>query len=175
MEHALQLVDLVDQYGSVLGVKERRNIQKETDLYHTVFTLLVTPERQIVLSKIPARSDLPNLYAGLLGCTVTTIRRHAETPDRASLRSLENELHVRDATSQKLGDTFQVLRDGRRQYMSMYYTVHPVSDDFSRTDIESLQAFSYDLLNRAVEESPNLFTPSFLVTWERYASIKNLK
>ncbi len=169
MEHALHLVDLVDKDGSVIGVKKRRDIQKETDLYHTIFTILVTPDKRIVLSKVPDRKDLPNLCSGSLGCTVATIRRHEETSVEASLRSLENELYLRDVSSIKLGEYFQVLNDGHQKYMSVYYAVHPIPDDFSHTDIESLQLLTHNELTKALEEHPSLFSPSFRAVWEKYS------
>lgn len=169
MEHALQLVDLVDEKGVIVGTKKRQEIHKQTDLYHTVFTILITPKKQLVLSKIPARTDLPNLYTSLLGCTVATIRRHNETSDEASVRSLENELRLGVVSSSKLGESFQVLSDGHRKHMSVYYAVHTKPDNFSRTDIESLQLFTYKELINKLKEHSNTFTPSFLAVWGKYS------
>jgi hypothetical protein len=43
MDHATQLVDLVDQAGAVTGSKPRQAIDKAVDLYHTVFVIVRTP------------------------------------------------------------------------------------------------------------------------------------
>jgi hypothetical protein len=168
MEHASQQVDLVDENGSVVGAKPRRDIVKGVDLYHTVFTILITPDKQIVLSKIPVRSDLPNLYAGLLGCTVATIRRHGESPEEASSRSLNNELNLKDVTTLKLGEGFEMLGDGQRVCMSVYYSMHSEPNDVSHTDIESVRSFTRQELVQALEDHRNVFTPSFLRVWEKY-------
>ncbi|HEX8762797.1 MAG TPA: hypothetical protein VF733_03485 [Candidatus Saccharimonadales bacterium] len=168
MKHALHLVDLVDKSGAVVEAKKRQDIQKRTDLYHTVFTVLITPQKQIVLSKIPNRTDLPNLYAGLVGCTVATIRRHGETADEASIRSLQNELGLEDVSPKKLGESFRVLTDGNPVYMSVYCVVHTAPGDFSRTDIESLQVLTFKELTNALKKHPSAFTPSFLAVWQEY-------
>lgn len=91
-----------------------------------------------------------------------------ETSDEASVRSLVNELNLDDVTSSKLGESFQVLSDGHRKYMSVYYAVHSKPDDFSRTDIEILQLFNYEELISKLKENPSAFTPSFLAVWEKY-------
>ena len=164
----MHLVDLVNDDGAVVGAKKRHDIQKLTDLYHTIFTILITPEKQLVLSKVPARTDLPNLYVGQLGCTLATIRRHDETSDEASLRSLENELYLKDITASKLGEYFQVLPDGQRTYISIYYVIHAVPSDFSHNDIEGLQLLTHQELVEAMGKSPDTFAPSFLAAWERF-------
>lgn len=171
MEHALHLVDLVDEKGGIVGAKPRQQIQKQTDLYNTVFTLLITPQKQVVLSKIPERSDLPNVYAGLLGCTIATIRRHAETADEASVRSVKNELYLEGTLPIRLGEFFQLLSDGRRQYMSIYCLVHTIPNNYSHTDIESLKLFAHQEIVDELNTNRTNFTPTFLAVWDKYNQV----
>ncbi len=57
-DHATQLVDLVDKQGRAIGTKLRREVRKQTDLYHTIFIIVKTPEGQFLLSEIPPRKDM---------------------------------------------------------------------------------------------------------------------
>jgi hypothetical protein len=168
MDHASHLVDLVDETGMVAGTKPRQEINKETDLYHTVFVQLRTPDDKLVLSRIPARTDLPNLYAGLLGITVATIRRHGETADEASKRAIKNELYLENVPLNKIGETYLILPDGHRKYMTLYIGSHPVPEDFSRTDLESLHAFSRSELDAAISSDKSQFGLPFLAIWQAY-------
>ena len=69
------LVELIDHTGRATGAKPRSQIDKTRDVYHGVYVLLMTPTRELVLSEIPERSDLPNLYVHKLGVTAATMRR----------------------------------------------------------------------------------------------------
>lgn len=168
MNHEVQEVDLVNEVGTVVGAKQRREIQKQVDLYHTVFTMLITPEGEILLSKIPERHDLPNIYPGLLGATVATIRRHGEAADEASVRSLKNELQLENVTPAKIGEGYQQLPNGVRKYMSVYCVVSPKPSAFSRQDIETLYLFTYDELAHKLETHSELFAPTFVAIWDKY-------
>src|ERR1700704_6083090 len=57
MEHGRHLVDLVDENGLVVGTKQRRDIDKNRDTYHSVYTMLVSPVGQVILARIPNRKD----------------------------------------------------------------------------------------------------------------------
>jgi 8-oxo-dGTP pyrophosphatase MutT (NUDIX family) len=170
MDHAAQLVDLVDEHGSMVSTKIRKDIQKATDLFHTILVLVVTPDGQIVLSKIPARSDLPNLYAHSLGATAATIRRHGESAEAAAIRAAQQELRIIGPKPEKLGESFEVFTDGSRKYMTLFRVANVAPVDFSRTDIESLQLLSRDELLEHIQTQPDLFAPTFLRMWKRHLS-----
>jgi len=168
MNHAEHLVDLVNESGIVVGSKQRQEINKAIDLYHTVFVILRTSDYKIILSKIPDRKDLPNLYSGRIGATVATIRRHDETSDKASLRAVTNELLIDDIQLTHLDDTYLKFTDGYKKYMSIYYGIHEVPEDFSHKDIESLVTFDHEELNNAIQSNQDQFALTFLAVWQRY-------
>ena len=168
MKHAEQLVDLVDENGVVTGTKQRQLIDKATDLYHTVFNVLRTPDHKLILSKIPQRTDLPNLYFGLLGATAATIRRHDETAAAAAKRAANDELYITDAQLTHLGDRYLVLPDGHRKYMSVFVGTYPVPTDYSHTDIEDLVSFDRHTLQETLENHKDQFSLTFLAIWQQY-------
>ena len=167
MNHAEHLVDLVDESGIVVGSKQRQEINKAADLYHTVFVILRTPAQELILSKIPDRKDLPNLYPGCIGATVATIRRHDETPDEASLRAVRNELFTKDIQLTRLVDMYLELAAGSKRYMSAYCGTHPMPEDFSHKDIESLVAFDRAELEDAIQSKKDQFALTFLTIWQK--------
>jgi len=168
MNHAEHLVDLIDENGRTVGNKQRQEINKSVDLYHTVFVVLCTPDHKLILSKIPERTDLPNVYAGRLGATVATIRRHNETPDEAGIRAVNTELFIKTTQLKHLGDTYLILPDGHRNYMSVYKCTHTMPEDFSNKDIETLQAFSQGEFDNAIGTDKGKFSLTFLAIWQKY-------
>lgn len=168
MEHGSHLVDLVDEHGAIVGTKRRVAIDKTQDTYHTVFTLLVTPMGGLVLGRIPARIDLPNLYAGQLGVPVATIRRSDETPLAAAQRSLQRELFIDSAAVILVGEEMFYLPEGRQTYASVYYLVADVPQAYSRIDIDELVVLSPHELREQLQRQPQRFTPTFLKIWARF-------
>ena len=168
MEHANYPIDIVDEAGNILSTKPRRDVQKATDLFHTIFVIVATPEGQVALSKIPERTDLPNLYIHKLGATVATIRRHGENADAAAVRALQTELHMSEPVPEKLGESFETFSDGTRKYISVYREVSSLLEDFSRTDIEDLQMVDPAGLSRAMHDQPEAFAPTFAMVWQKY-------
>lgn len=168
MNHAEYLVDLVDEAGTVIGTKKRSQINKGVDLYHTVFVALCTPDHKLILSRIPQRKDLPNLYAQQLGLTAAAIRRHGEASVDAGQRVIRKELGIDNAAPTHIGDCFAKLSNGHKSYMSVYLINHPMPHKFSRIDIEHLLAFSKNELVGAIKTNKDNFAPTLLTIWQKY-------
>ena len=168
MEHGRHLVDLVDENGLVVGTKQRRDIDKNRDTYHTVFTVLVTPVGQIILARIPDRRDLPNLYVGQLGAPAATIRRSGESPLSAAQRSVARELYIDEGKVVPVGGGLLDLEGGRQVYVSLYYMVANQPETFSSTDIGELMIFNPRELRERIAEHPEEFAPTMLKLWDRY-------
>jgi hypothetical protein len=168
MEHGSHHVDLVDENGLVVGSKPRREIDKNHDIYHVVYTVLVSPVGQVVLSRIPARKDLPNLYEGKLGVPAATIRRSGEAPMTAAKRSVERELFIDDAKVVPVGGGLFVLDDGRQTYVSVYFLVANAPETFSSTDIAELVTMAPRDLREQLDRQPDDFAPTMRLLWDRY-------
>lgn len=168
MEHGSHLIDIVDEHGTVVGTKRRHAVDKKTDRYHTVFTLLITPAGEVVLGRIPARTDLPNLYIGQLGVPTATIRRSDETPLAAAQRSVERELFIDSAEVVSIGEALLDLADGRQVYASVYYLVADVPETYSETDIDELIAIAPRELMERMRRQPPQFAPTFLKLWAQF-------
>jgi hypothetical protein len=168
MEHGRYQVDLVDENGVVVGGKQRREIDKTHDTYHSVFTGLVSPMGEVILCRIPYRDDLPNLYAGLLGIPVATIRRSRESPMAAAQRSVARELYIDDAEVIPLGGGLLELPNNIQTYASVYYLVANMPETFSSTDIAELVTISPRDLRQRIEGHREEFAPTLLAVWDKF-------
>lgn len=168
MEHGRYLVDLVDEHGNVIDKKPRKDVDKKVDVYHSVHILLVTPRGELVLGKIPARKDFPNLYSNQLGVTVATIKRSNESADRAAVRAISRELFIDDARIYHVGDKFHHLPDGHRTYLSAYYLVGNPPATFSATDINGLTTLTTREFRERLLDAPQDIAPTFIAFWETY-------
>lgn len=168
MEHATHKVDILDEDGTVIGQKARRDINKATDIYHTAHALVITPEGKIVLSVIPVREDLPNIYSKKIGTTMATIRRSGETAIKAAQRGLSRELFIDDADIVLLGESMLELPQNHKNYVSAYYVRANAPQSFSPNDIESLAIVSPNDLRDMVASHPEKLAPTFQQIWALY-------
>jgi hypothetical protein len=108
---AMPEIALVSDGGHIMGSKKRRDLA-ESDIYHSVFVLLVTRDRKVVLS---------DLGGGRFSATAMAICQKDETADAAAKRALQKSgatiaLH-------HLGDHLYTAPGGRRIYMSVFYGI----------------------------------------------------
>ncbi len=164
------LIDIVDRLGGMTGQKRRAEIDKSTDLCHGVYVLVMTPDMQPILSKIPHRIDLPNLHAGTLGATVATMRRHCETADQAAQRALAREVSITNVRPVHKHDHFIEFPGGRKAYIGIYFAVHALPDSFSMTDIQDLIVLSPKELDRQMADAPETIAPTLAFIWRKYAN-----
>jgi hypothetical protein len=138
MEHAAHQVDILDTHGNVVGTKPRREIDKTKDVYHTVFVFVITPRGELVLSVIPPREDLPNLYARQMGTTIATIRRTGETAAQAARRGVQRELFIDKADIKLLGQMMIRTPEGLQCLATAYSMVGEPPATYSVIDIDTL-------------------------------------
>jgi len=168
MEHKDYLVDVLDDSGMVVGQKRRRDVDKRRDRVHVVHVLMLTPQNELVLSLIPERQDLPNVYARRLGATVAAIRRHDETPRKAAIRALERELFMRGAKLQLMGEGMIDLADNYHMMMSAYWVMGEPPEHYSTIDIDSLKAMPLPRFEAALVANPDHFSAPLREIWQRW-------
>ena len=170
MDHASFLVDILDNSGNIIGSKLRGDIDKSSEIYNGVFVIVKTSENELVLASIPARTDLPNLYTGLLGATAATIRRQHETSSQAATRAAKNELGLADATLAFLGEGMAELSNGKHSFISVFVASSDMPQNYSKEDVGELKKFSqYDFEN-IMQTSPQTIAPTLQYIWQKYSS-----
>lgn len=170
MEHAAHLVDILDETGHIIGQKQRKEIDKTKDIYNSIFVLLITPDGQVVLSKIPKRDDLPNLYPDRLGISVVTIRRNNEAARDAATRVVARELFIDNAQLQLVGeDLFSI--DNKYTAATLFYLIGNPPRTFSHTDVSGFEIMQPSELAHQIQFSPEKFAPTLTVLWQEYYSM----
>lgn len=160
------MVDILDERGNIVDTKPRKDIIKGKDIYHAVYGVVITPEHELVLSKIADRQDLPNLHAGKLGCTAATIRRSGERAEEAMHRALANELHLH-SRAQRLHESMVNIDNTKR--LITFYTINSTKPEHhSKTDIDELHAFSAEAFKTLLERHSDTVTPPLKLFWQHY-------
>jgi hypothetical protein len=167
MEHGFQMVDILNKTGAIIGQKPRRDIDKTKDIYHTVFVFLVTPDKHMVLGQIPAREDLPNLYANQYGATAATIRRSDETPEHAAARAVERELFIDDADLRQIGESLEEF-DKLKKLVSVFVLRSEMPDSFSLMDIKALKPMTRSDIDAWMQKKPGKLAPTLRLVWQKY-------
>jgi hypothetical protein len=170
MQHDTYPVDLLDSKGGVVGQKLRKDIDKLHDTYHGVYIFLVTPEGELILSEIPNRRDLPNLYPGKRGVTIATIRRHGEDAEKAARRALNRELFIEKADVHFIGEAFARPDNKHSVFLSAYYVVSHLPEKLSTVDVGLLEVKSAKEVINELTQSPSSFAPTFRFLWNKWHS-----
>lgn len=161
------MVDVLNENGEVIGQKQRREINKAKDIHHTIFVLLITPDKHLLLGQIPAREDLPNLYANLYGSTIATIRRSDENSAEAAVRGVARELFIDDPDLELIGEGMEQF-DGIKQSVSVFVLRSEAPDEFSLIDVKELKPMKRRGIEAWIRDKPGKLAPSFRMIWEKY-------
>lgn len=169
MQHDFYPVDLLDRDGNVIGSKPRKDVDKLTDIFHAIHIILITPLGEVVMSIIPVREDLPNVYAGKLGTTVATIKRTNETDDEGAARAVSRELFIDEMPLTKVATKFYDHMPPKPACkFSVYYGISDVPESYSIVDIDGLIVLTPKEIDERIDSDPHSFAYSFLKIWKDY-------
>lgn len=147
MPEPIPEVALVNEGGGLIGHKPRSMLQK-TDVVHSVFVFIVTPRRQVLLSKISG---------GKLSASAVTLCKREEDASTAAARAIL----PRHIDLHHLGDQLYRSPDGHAIYMSAFYGVTSAEphDSYELLDAATLGARLAD------------FTPALQFAWQSYRTL----
>jgi hypothetical protein len=106
-------IALVNYDGQAIGAKPASALAAG-DTFHSVFIILITPARQLVLSRVGKK----------LSATAVTMCRAGETPAVAASRAVQP-ASASPIGLHHLGDQFYTAPNGRKNYMSVFYGQMP--------------------------------------------------
>lgn len=141
----LREVALVNEGGNIIGHKPR-GVLEPKDIPHSVFVLLVTPERELVLSRIKGNR---------LSATAVTMCETDESPGDAAQRALNKPTQI----LHHLGDQFFAAPSGRKIYMSVFYGITHIYESNDTCEI-----LSADSLDERLKDC----TPALVFAWNSY-------
>jgi len=168
MEHGAHLVDVLDKTGAIISSKRRSDVDKSVDIYHGVYIFLITPRGEVVLSTIPVREDLPNLYAQRLGAPAATIRRSGETAEEAADRCATRELFIDQLPLKLVGEKMYHLSSDRYVYASVFCAIAEAPLNYSLIDIESFLVVTPREIDAMIEHHPEKIAETFIAFWHDY-------
>lgn len=160
----LNVVDILDDTGKVVGRKPYAEVDRRTDTLHCVQILFLAPEKHVLLTKLPAKSA----WAGRIGTTVSTIVRHGEATEVAAQRCLRNELGLNSVHLHYLGQSFETMENNVKRLLSQYVARAQAPLTLDPKDGE-IVAMTYAELMKNIAHDRGQFSPSFLVLWDRYS------
>jgi isopentenyldiphosphate isomerase len=162
------LINILDESGNIIETKKRSEIDKTKDILHTVHIIAFTSQEEIMLTIIPDRQDLKNIYVGRYGTTSATIVRQGESPEDAAKRALSNELFLEEADLIHVGNDYFVFEESSPRFLSLYYFVHPnVLYKYNEKDIEKLCPLSREDLDEKIKDK-KAFSETFVRFWQKY-------
>lgn len=165
MEHAAYDVDILDNEGNIVAHKPRQNVDKATDIYHAIHIFLITPDAQLVLTRIAANKTLPNQFAGKWGVPVATIRRSNESAEAAASRAVARELFIADTQPVFVGEAI-VSIEGVPRLISAFTLIVAPPRTYSKHDAGELTTMSPREFTRLLRRSPDDISPTLKALWE---------
>lgn len=169
MQHDFYQVDVLDSKGAVIGSKQRKDIDKLNDIVHTLHILLITPLGEVVMSMIPVREDLPNVYGGKLGTTVATVKRTNESTEEGARRAISRELFIDDMSLTHIATHFyDHMPPKPGALFSVYYGISDVPESYSLLDIDGLIVMTPKEIDTLIDTDPHTLAYSFIKIWQDY-------
>ena len=164
------IVQLFNDKGTATNTKERHDIDKNKDLCFSIHVLVFTPSKEVILAKIPSKTSYPEIDAGKIKSTATSLLRAEETPQIAAKRAVKEELNITEATPLLLGRHFHEFPNGMKRWMDIYYFVNQENGlTFKKENTNDLLYFNRMDLSEKISNQPNDFTYTFQFIWEQYS------
>ena len=87
----MEILDILDKKGNIIGSKERKEIYKDGDIHRTVHIWIINDNNELLVQKrSPKKDTFPNLWAISTAGHVIS----GETSIFAALRELKEELNL---------------------------------------------------------------------------------
>jgi len=162
-------VDVLDTHGKVIAIKRRKDIDRQKDVLHLVYVFVVTPEGELLLSRIPKTTSKHPLFANKLGVTVATIVRHNEAHKDAAIRAMKRELGVKKPDLTFLGETLETFPGIPKRLIAAYVCTAAKEQLKPKTELTGeIVSVTGNDLDRLMRKRKEL-APTLLVFWDRYA------
>ena len=155
-EEFFDLID--DSTGQIIGRASRKACHGNPALIHRSVRVAVyhPSENAMLLQKRSSRKDLfPGLWDMAVGGHVDA----GETPDRAAVREMEEELGVPPGLTLKKTFQLKVRNAFESENVQEYSVVCGGPFRIQRTELDDARFFTFEELRRMLSASPEKFTP----------------
>jgi isopentenyldiphosphate isomerase len=161
----MELLDVLNKKGEVIGVKSRKEIMKNGDLHRTVHIWIINEFNEILLQKRnPKKDTYPNLWAiSTAGHVITN-----ETSKEAAIRELKEELNL-NIKEEELEYLFTIERKQEFKDMKIHcfddvyllkYNLNIEKTKLQKSELTDLIFINYKELQEIYKNNDPKFVPA---------------
>ena len=161
----MELIDVLNKKGEVIGVKSRKEIMKNGDLHRTVHIWIINEFNEILLQKRnPKKDTYPNLWAiSTAGHVITN-----ETSKEAAIRELKEELNL-NIKEEELEYLFTIERKQEFKDMKIHcfddvyllkYNLNIEKTKLQKSELTDLIFINYKELQEIYKNNDPKFVPA---------------
>lgn len=169
MSYLTDKILILDSHGTVIGSKDRKDIDRKKDVLYSVHVLVFTSDNRFALSTIPAITPLPKLFNGKYGSTVATLVRMGEDAKQAAIRAMKEEILYEGARPIFLGEKLDAFGENiQRLHATFFLKYQEEKISFNPDKIEGMSYYSRPELEALIATEKETFAPTFLLIYQRY-------
>ena len=159
----MELLEIVDENDSVIGVKSRAECHGNPQYTHRVaHVLLFNSSGELLLQKRSMKKDLePGKWDSSVGGHLEV----GETYLQAALREMQEELGIEGVIVEELF-RYQYRDDIQSENVTVYKTIWDGDIEYDKDEIDQVRFWSIDEIQSSI--GSGIFTPIFEQLFKRY-------
>ena len=168
-----ELLDIIDNDGKIIGTMTREEAYKRNEALQISGVLVFRTNGHLLLQKRGKNKRYPLCYDYSAAGHVLS----GENFLNAAKRELKEELNISKATLFAIGTVkaFDSLHAQKlRKLHKVFWTVNDSPVDIFKDELEGVEEFSQEVLDKRISEHPNQFTPTFVKVYTEIIKNKNL-
>lgn len=170
MNETDELLDIVDEKGSIIGQSLRGEVYKKGLLHRASHVLIKNSKGQIYLQK---RSEIKKILPGYWDISSSEHLKLGETYEEAAKRGLKEELGIETQLKLIRGAHFQTSKNANNgeillenELVTMFEGEYEGEVSFDKEEISDVKTFTKEEINQAITDHSMKFTDWFLEEWD---------
>jgi isopentenyl-diphosphate delta-isomerase type 1 len=159
----MEVFDIINDDGSVIGQATRKECHNGSFLLHTVVHALVFNSKGDLL--LQKRSMMKDIQPGKWDTSVGGHINPGETSIEAVIREADEELGIKNAEFEKFNQ-YIITTDIERELVYSFKCIYPKPFNFNKDEIDEIKFFSTEEIDSLLEQ--DFFTPNFEEEWKLY-------
>ncbi len=162
-----ELFDVVDENDIPTGTATRAEVHSENLIHRAVHVFVLNKNSDLWLQKRSLRKDM---NPGVWDSSVSGHLDAGEDYEAAAMRELDEEIGIREATSETLENILRVKPSAETgwEHIRIFLTKHAGAVSFPAAEIESMMPFPIGEIEAWSESKPGDFSPAFLLLFRQW-------
>lgn len=162
-----ELFDVVDENDNVVGRAPRREVHAKHLLHRAVHIFILNAKGEVFLQR---RSRYKDTHPGRRSSSCAGHVDAGDDYDATVPRELHEELGIAPGTYATPEKLFKVAacRETGMEFVWVYRMRHEGPFTLNAAEVEAGEWLSQEAVTRAVAETPDDFTPSMVLLWNRW-------